>query len=175
MEGSHEGIIDKETWQAVQEELKRREAFMAEHGLKKYSYKNPFSNKVFCGKCGRPYARHAWKTRRKAQWQCTNHMHDGKVTCYNRHVFEGTLEEAFVRAFNSIYKDKRGFEKAKKAQLKNSTALERLRAKQMLELLKEPPLRCFVPEVAQLVLGEVTVLGREEFRFLFLDGTEIHV
>ena len=55
--------------------------------------------------------------------------------------------------------------------MKDGSDLERLRARQMLELLKEPPLKCFVPEVAQLVLEEVTVFGREEFRFRFLDGT----
>jgi len=163
VEDSHEGIIDKETWQAVQEELERREAFMAEHGLKKYSYNSPFSNRVFCGKCGSPYNRHSWSTRNKVQWQCTNHRHDGVMTCDNHHVFESVLEEAFVKAFNSLY---HGREKGK-----DRTPLERLRHKQMQELLREPPLKCFVPELAQLVLEKVIVLGEGSFEFHFLDGS----
>lgn len=35
---SHKGIIDKETWNAVQEEFDRREKFMQKHGTDRYSY-----------------------------------------------------------------------------------------------------------------------------------------
>ena len=35
---SHKGIVDKETWNAVQEEFERREKFMQKHGTDRYSY-----------------------------------------------------------------------------------------------------------------------------------------
>lgn len=52
---SHKGIVDKETWNAVQEEFERREKFMQKHGTDRYSYGSecyPFCEKIFCGECG---------------------------------------------------------------------------------------------------------------------------
>ncbi len=54
---SHKGIIDKQTWNAVQEEFDRRETFMESHGTDRYSYGAdcmPFCEKVFCGDCKKP-------------------------------------------------------------------------------------------------------------------------
>jgi len=70
---SHEGIIDTETWEAVQEELDRREKCKEAHGLANYSYGteyNPFTNRIFRGKCGHSYNQHFWKKRGIFQWQC---------------------------------------------------------------------------------------------------------
>lgn len=66
IEDNHEGIIDKDTWEAVQEELKRRDAFMGQHGIKMYARgtePNSFSYRIFCGECGKSYTSHSWKNR----------------------------------------------------------------------------------------------------------------
>jgi len=109
---SHKGIIDKDIWRAVQEELERRKVFLAEHGVTKYNCGtecNPFTNKIYCKKCGNVYSKHTWKSRGVEQWQCTNHRTEGKLTCSNAHVANDRLERAFVKAFNILIigRDKR--------------------------------------------------------------------
>ena len=174
IEDNHEGIIDKETWEIVQEELSRRDAFMKAHGLKMYvqgSEPTPFTCKVFCGKCGTNYTRHARKSTGIVQWQCKNHRTEGVLTCDNRHVSEDDLKQGFVIAFNSLYEVEDKFLTKKKEQVKTGTLLEKFRANQMIELLREPPLGDFVPELAQLILEAVIVHGSKEFEYRFLDGT----
>ena len=107
VDGKHEPIIDAETWEAVQEEIARREAFKEKHGMQKYGHGdncNGFSGKLLCGKCGAPLSRHAWKSRGVAQWHCRNHIVDGVVRCSNRHSDEELLKKAFMKAYNSLYK-----------------------------------------------------------------------
>ena len=171
---SHEGIIDRDTWDAANEELKRREEYRKKHGIANYSYGfewNPFTGRVFCGKCGAPYMRHCWRERGITQWQCKNHRKNGVLECTNRHLDEEKLTSAFVKAFNSLYGNKEAFLKKKEAALAKGTPLERLRARQMIDLLQQPPLECFVPELAQMVIEEVTVVNETELIFTFLDGT----
>ena len=174
----HEGIIDKETWEAVQQEFKRREEFLEKHNSLKYSYGtdwNPFSGRIFCGKCGSPYCRQARKSEGRVRWQCRNHRTDGVLTCDSRNVNEQDLMDGFVTAFNTIYADRDKFIEKKKKQSESGTPLQRIRAKQMLELVEQPPLEGFVPELAQLILEEVTILGAKEYSFRFLDGTARNV
>jgi DNA invertase Pin-like site-specific DNA recombinase len=47
---NHEGIVSREIWDEAQAEIKNRGKLFNEN--QKYSRKNWFSNKVFCGKCG---------------------------------------------------------------------------------------------------------------------------
>ena len=54
---------------------------------------------------------------------------------------------------------------------KNGTELERLRARQMRELVKQGPLTTIVPELVQTVLESITVKGQRSFEIRFLDGT----
>ena len=91
VKNSHTGIIDKETWDAVQEEFGRRDAFMKRHGLAKYVYGsdcNPFTSKIFCGECGSSYTKHSWKKRGVEQWQCKNHRVDWSA---GTHLWIGTI------------------------------------------------------------------------------------
>ena len=86
---SHKVTIDKQTWNAVQEEFDRREKFMESHGTDRYSYGAdcmPFCEKVVCGECKSLFTRHSWSSRGIVQWQCKNHRKDGKVACTNAYV-----------------------------------------------------------------------------------------
>ncbi len=173
VEGSHEGIIDRETWEAVQEELKRREDFMRDHNTKRYNYgaePNPFSGRVFCGECGSQYGRHSWSGRGVHQWQCCNHRVDGKLTCRNAFVDQKDLEKGFVLAYNEFITDNSRFEAWKS---ENRSPLKRLRAGQLLELSKQKPLTCMVEELAELVIWEVRILGKKEYEFTFMDGSKV--
>lgn len=170
---SHEGIIDKETWEAVQLEFERRERFKTEHGLKTYGYGsgcNPFSGRVFCGNCGNLYTKHSWKSRGVEQWQCRNHITNGKVTCINGFVKNEDLESGFVKAYNILMSDReKNFPEWERLQAEWNP-LERLRAGQFLKLAGEPPLTVFVPELAELVIYEVSILSENEYEFVFTEG-----
>ena len=59
--------------------------------------------------------------------------------------------------------------------LENGSALEKVRARQMIELAEQGPLEEFVEELAQLVILEITVLGSQKFKFYFMDGSTIEL
>lgn len=66
VENLHPTIIDRETWNAVQEELKRRNTYCEMHHLRMYAYradKNPLNGKIVCARCGYTFVRKAWVTR----------------------------------------------------------------------------------------------------------------
>lgn len=174
VKGSHIGIIDKETWNAVQLEFARREEFVKEHGLKGYGYGrecNPFTSRIFCGECGSPYTRHTWRSRGIMQWQCKNHMTDGKVTCVNGFVSQSDLESGFVKAYNMLLKHKEILIPRWKDTIETGNELERLRAKQFLDLSEQPELECYVPELAQMIIQMVIIKGIKKYEFTFMDGS----
>ncbi len=55
------------------------------------------------------------------------------------------------------------------------SALERLRARQMMELSGQEPLTGMVDELAQLVIMEITILGTKKYEFTFMDGSKYKV
>ena len=175
---SHKGIIDKQTWNAVQEEFERRERFMEAHGTDRYSYGAdcmPFCEKVFCGECGSLFTRHSWRSRGIVQWQCKNHRKDGKVSCRNAYVDNSDLEKGFVKAFNKLVADREKFMERWDQMKTDGSPLEKIRAEQMMEATENEPLGRFVPEIAQLVLAEVTVLGAKKYEFFFQEGSRVKV
>ena len=176
VEGSHKGIIDRETWDAVQEEFARREKFMAEHGLTRYCYGsecNPFNSRVFCGKCGSTMTKHSWKSRGVEQYQCKNHRTDGRLTCTNDFVDKGDMERGFIKAYNTLLED--GNYSKWEEMSREGTPLHKVRGKQMLELAKAGPITTFVPELAQLVIVKVTVFGARNYEFEFMDGCKVRL
>ena len=171
---SHIGIIDKETWNAVQLEFARREEFVKEHNLKGYGYGrecNPFTSRIFCGECGSSYTRHTWKSRGIMQWQCKNHMTDGKVTCVNGFVSQSNLEVGFVKAYNMLMRRKEIMIHRWEDAIETGNALERLRAKQFLELSGQPELESYVLELAQMIIQMVIIKGSKKYEFTFMDGS----
>ena len=175
---SHKGIIDKETWNAVQEEFDRREKFMQRHGTDRYSYGSecyPFCKKIFCGECGSLFTRHSWKSRGIIQWQCKNHRKDGKVACTNAYVDNADLEKGFVKAFNRLVSERKKHMERWNAMKADGTPLEKIRAVQMMEATENGQLQKYVPEAAQLVLEEITIFGAKKYEFAFLEGSRVKV
>ena len=175
---SHKGIIDKETWNAVQEEFERREKFMQKHGTDRYSYGSecyPFCEKIFCGECGSLFTRHSWKSRGIIQWQCKNHRKDGKVACTNAYVDNADLEKGFVKAFNRLVGEREKHIERWNSMKLDGTPLEKIRAGQMMEATESGQLQQYVPEAAQLVLEEITIFGAKKYEFAFLEGSRIKV
>ena len=135
----------------------------------------PFCEKVLCGECKSLFTRHSWSSRGIVQWQCKNHRKDGKVACTNAYVDNADLENGFVKAFNRLVTDRDKHMERWQQMKSDGTPLERIRAGQMMEAVGNEPLTRFVPEIAQLVLCEVTVLGAKKYEFLFLEGSRVKV
>jgi hypothetical protein len=58
IKNDHKAIIDRDTWNAVQQETERRERYCKEHHTNAYAqrtYENPFSGKIICGECNHLY------------------------------------------------------------------------------------------------------------------------
>lgn len=93
VENDHEAIIPVETFQRVQDEIKRREGG-APHGI------SIFSGKLYCGSCGNPYGPKLWHSKdeyRRTVWQC-NAKYKKKLHCRTPHLTEDEIKAAFLRA-----------------------------------------------------------------------------
>ena len=73
----HEPIIDRETWQAVQQELRRRNRAQGSGG---HGNRYPLSGKIRCGECGKSFVRRT-KTRKAGdsyrRWCCFTATNEG--------------------------------------------------------------------------------------------------
>ena len=166
VKNSHPSIIDKDTWEAVQEEFERREDFCRTYHLKKYGYRSnqvPLTGKVVCSHCGYAFARKSWSTRDIVYWECKSDNCKG-------HIKEETLNQAFVTAWNHVVRNRdkfmTGWQREKETPLKN------IRAKQMIELTSEGTIRSMVPELMQMVLEKIVVHDLEHYTVCFLDDTK---
>ncbi|MDO5415096.1 MAG: recombinase family protein [Bacillota bacterium] len=122
MEDTHPAIISKETYDQVQEEMKRRERIIykadgtKEICNKAYSGKYLFSNLLVCGYCGASYRRRT--ERGKVVWRCATRIEKGKAACNDsvtvnedqskiflaNVVCDGCYDEEMVKARVSIIK-----------------------------------------------------------------------
>lgn len=115
VENSHEGIVTKDEFAAVQAELARRSSLRgySKTGKSEYSSKLPFSGKLYCSNCGAKLNRSMWGTGKykKPVWICVNHKMNGESACSQKAVMERDLEKAFVRAMNQVIGGKETFMK----------------------------------------------------------------
>lgn len=86
VEESHDAIIDLETWNKVQEEMKRRRERIK---WKKDRVDSPLKGKIKCGCCGKNYLRKAYAYR--TFWICATYARKGKDGCLSKRIDEGEL------------------------------------------------------------------------------------
>ena len=99
---SHPAIIDPEIFDLVQYELKKRK----EDGLFT-SCLHPFSGRIVCGQCGGIYGSKIWHSNtpnRCMVWQC-NEKYRGKY-CKTPHLTNEQIEQAFLKAINSLLQNR---------------------------------------------------------------------
>lgn len=92
VEDSHEAIIDRDTWDAVQDKIDRR---ANSHPPRKAPDSYPFTGLIRCGKCGAPYRRkhaNAGKPYEKIVWICATFNTLGKAECDSQQIPESVLE-----------------------------------------------------------------------------------
>ena len=111
VEDDHEGIISKETFMLVQEELVRRRLFQKSENKRNYSSNHPFSQRIFCGECGEIYRRIHWNNRGKKSivWRCLSRLQTSKQACKNRTISEQDLENIVVEAINLLLNQRENF------------------------------------------------------------------
>jgi hypothetical protein len=111
VDNSHPAIVSRETYDLVQEEIKRN----AEVG-KLRSTKHVFSSRIVCGECGNRFGRKTWSSTSKykkivwqcnGKYQCNNHSKHRKkkisgAQCSQPHLTDAQLEYAFITAFNQM-------------------------------------------------------------------------
>ncbi len=113
--GNHEGIISKEMFNLVQEEIARRaskrkvsqKATKTEQG--KYSSKYALSELLVCGGCGARYRRVTWARngKKKVVWRCINRLEYGTKYCKESPtVEEYMLQDAIMKAICGFVEDK---------------------------------------------------------------------
>ncbi|MFK4439701.1 recombinase family protein [Paenibacillus sp. RC21] len=132
IEDNHEPIVSKELFEAVQKEKERRAKLKGSvmGDSKRYSSKYALSSKVYCGCCGAIFKRRTWNSNnpsKKVVWQCKTYVNEGRAVCDAKSVDEPVLHYAFVRLFNRMYKNKKGFIKTLKANIESvlSSKVER--------------------------------------------------
>ena len=91
VKNSHEPIIDRDTFECVQEEIKRRAAKY--HPSKQAPRKYPFSSKITCSKCDKNFRRRTSGSGkyRKAYWICPTYNKSGKAACPSKQIPEDIL------------------------------------------------------------------------------------
>jgi len=94
VEGTHEAIIDHETYEAVRAEVKRRRPHQTTPPYVKY----PFRKKIRCGQCGAPFNRK--KTKTETFWRCAANLGMRDHRCDMKGVPERVLEGLVAEALN---------------------------------------------------------------------------
>jgi flagellar capping protein FliD len=103
VEHDHEAIIEPQTFEMVQAELKRRNK-----ARKYFSGTSIFSTKIQCAECGGWYGAKVWHSNdkyRRIIYQCNNKFRN-KTGCRTPHLTEEEIKAYFVRAMNQIIADK---------------------------------------------------------------------
>jgi DNA invertase Pin-like site-specific DNA recombinase len=104
---NHPGIIDREVFRKVQEEIARRGAKFkkpsktAKTERSKYSGKYALNEILLCSECGTPYRRVTWTYRgeRRVVWRCISRLEHGKKYCKESPTLnESELHAAIMEA-----------------------------------------------------------------------------
>ena len=108
---AHDAIIDRDTFNLVQQELTRRSSkrkmsnkAITEQG--KYSSKYALTEIIICAECGAAYRRQVWSIhgRKCPVWRCINRIDNGKRYCKKSpSLHEDKLHKAILGAINEQY------------------------------------------------------------------------
>ena len=176
---SHEGIIPRDEWNAVQQEFERVARYMEAHHITRYGYGGeirPFSSKIICGECGYVYGRKSHAGREKeTYWQCNTRCYQGPKGCRSENVREDVIHRVFIEAWNTVVDQQNTLSKRWDEMEKNGAELEVVRARQMRALVKGGKIAAIIPEMVLTVLESITIKGGGVFNIRFLDGTEFQV
>ena len=87
VQGTHEAIIDEETFSRAQERLKAN--YAKANVRKPNTARYPLSSKIVCCNCGKHYTHRTAHSR--VSWQCPTFLYEGKSVCPAKQIPEHTL------------------------------------------------------------------------------------
>ena len=142
----HPAIIDRDTFNLVQQELARRTSkrkvsnkTVTEQG--KYSSKYALTDLMICGECGTPYRRVVWRQHgtKNPVWRCISRLDHGSKYCKNSPtIHEEPLHRAIIQAVNEFYDCGDDVAKILKANVKSVLAgMEQSEIQKIEQRLKE--------------------------------------
>jgi len=106
----HPAIIDKNTFNIVQQEIARRNSMRSVSTnnpteQSKYCSKYALTELLICGECGTACRRCRWTShnRNRTVWRCINRLEHGPKYCKSPTIDEAPLHNAIVRAINEFY------------------------------------------------------------------------
>lgn len=114
IENSHPAIINPETFDLVQNELKKRQP-----NRRHLNSDSPFASKLICSECDGYYGSKVWHSNSKYRsriWQCNRKYADGQI-CQTPNLHENEIKLAFIQAVNLILGDKERYIKSFEEQL----------------------------------------------------------
>lgn len=101
VEGSHEGILDRKTYEKVLAERARRAAAYKPRSGSYERNRFPFSGKIHCGKCGKSFTRKVLNGNtpyEKRGWLCRTFNQKGKAHCDAKQIPEEILKRVSAEA-----------------------------------------------------------------------------
>jgi len=105
IENNHEGIVSREIFDMVQEEMQRRASLYSSKTPSKYSSKYALTGKVICGECGAKYRRVTWSRNgnKRIVWRCIERLTNGTQNCKNSPtIFEEDLHNAILDSLKDM-------------------------------------------------------------------------
>ena len=182
IEEDHEPIIDVEIWEAVQQELERRQRFCEEHRTNTYAVNpetNPFSGKVVCGNCNNLYSRVKYTTRRGTKivkWRCgSTNKAAGHRVCACPYIYEEALIKFFVMSWNQIVENQKSYKEAWDEKLRSDDPLLKYKTRLLMRTAAAGPIREFDSELMRMVMDIITVHEDGRLQIRFYDGTEFEL
>lgn len=205
---AHPAIVDRDTWEAVQEELQRRRNIKDPNGkpatrnrFNSYTSKVYFKNgcqmlltkslyghhkngtwgcrycKKHCSVCLNPYRIARMDGVIGVKVEAVDENRKDLPKCDGFSINDQLVKKFFQVAWNSVIDDNLQASRIKWTQItkdEKKTALQRVRAKQMLELTAagdDAKLEEDVPEIVRMVLDRIEVIDQRNAEVYFLDGT----
>ena len=107
VENSHQGIVSREIFDMVQDEIKRRKNSSVGKS-NSYSSQYALTGIVFCGECGASYRRVTWARdgKKKIVWRCMERLENGIRNCKNSPTInEDKLKDAILSGLAQIALD----------------------------------------------------------------------
>lgn len=171
---SHKAIIPRAEWEAVQMELQRRAQYCKEVGIRRYGFatlNSPFVSKLICGHCGAIYSRKSWSTRGMYTWVCKNKEQRNGSTCHAENVKDEVIRKVVVTAWNAVVKERDKLIGTWETMQESGNPLRALRARQMIEITAQGPIKWEIQELTRTVLERIVIHNKRHFTVRFLDGT----
>lgn len=106
-------IISTETFQAAQQEIKRRQELSDSKskngGRTRYSNRHALSGKIKCGKCNATFRRAVWnrgKPYERIAWSCTTYDERGKDVCDNESIPQDIIYKGITLILQDLKRNK---------------------------------------------------------------------